>query len=77
MSNEEINCLKKDIEDKLSHLVNYVNIDYAHPIKIELLKEIDKRLKFYLESVEDKDLQIFLLLNEFIDGLQIGFGSRT
>jgi len=70
---KKIEEIKKDIEEKLCELVSYVSREYASPIKKELLLEIDKKLKFYLENCEDKDLQTLLLLNEFISGIMVGF----
>jgi len=69
----EIEEIKKEIENNLCKLVSYVNRDYASPIKKDLLLEIDKKLKFYIENCENKDLQILLLLNEFVAGIMVGF----
>jgi hypothetical protein len=70
---DKLKELKQSIEDKLSQLVNYYNWDYAKPIKENLLKEIDVKLKGYLENCDDKNLGILLLLNEFISGVLVGF----
>lgn len=72
---ETIEEIKQKIEEQLSELVNYVNKDYGSPIKRDLLKEIEKKIKFYLGTVEDKELQL-LLLHEFISGMLVGFGAR-
>lgn len=70
---KEIEEIKEDIEQKLAQLVQFYNRDYASPIKKDLLIEIDKKLKFYIENCVDKNLGILLLLNEYIEGIMVGF----
>ena len=73
----KIEEIKEDIEKKLESLVNYINKDYASPRKEILLEEINKKLQSYLEKADDKNLQILLLLNEFISGILTGFSNRV
>ena len=70
---EELDKIKKNIEDNLCKLVSYVNRDYAKPLKEDLLNLIDIKLKGYIANSDNKELTSLILLNEFLSGIMIGF----
>jgi len=70
---QEIERIKKGIENNLCLLVSHVSRDYAKPIKEEMLREVDNKIRFYLNNCENKELQTLLLLNEFLAGIMVGF----